>query len=135
VIPALKRALTRLGDAPADAGDAAERLAARAAIHSCLAALDSRVALHDLREIIVLRPPGLMAGLLESAARIGDASLVPALARAATEDPDLGGSCRDAYRAIAAREKLHRRSAALRKVRAGHRAALDAFLAAPRPRR
>jgi hypothetical protein len=134
-IPALKRALARLGEAPAAPGDAAERLAARTAIHSSLATLDSRVALHDLREIIVLRPLGLMAALLESAARIGDASLVPALARAATEDPALIGPCRDAYRAIAGREKLRRNSAALRKVRGEHREALDAFLATPRPRR
>lgn len=133
-IPALKRALARLADGPASVGDPDERLTARAVIHSSLAALDSRVALHDLRELVVLRPAGLMPGLLEAAAKIGDASLVPALAQAATDDPTLLEPCGATYRTIARREKLRRTSSALRKVRAEHRAALDAFASRSRRR-
>jgi hypothetical protein len=55
---------------------------------------------------------------------VGDASLVPALAALATDAPRLLPDCARAFGAIAAREKLRPRSAALRAVRPEHRAAL-----------
>lgn len=123
-IPAVLRALEGLG--PVRRADAAS-LRARVALHEALAALDSRVALYDLRETIEARPSREMARLLEVAARIGDATLVGALARAATEDPALRGPCREAFASIARREKLRRTSAALKSVRPAHRRELDGF--------
>ena len=130
-IPILSRALARLTESR-DAEDLELRLSARAAVHSALAALDSRVALHDLRELVATRPTAVMPALLDAAARVGDASLVPALARAATEDPGLLPACAAVYAAIARREKLRRTSPSLRKVRSEHRPALEAFLGAAR---
>jgi hypothetical protein len=130
-IPALSRTLARLAEAPGD-DDALE---ARAAIHTALAALESGIALHDLRELIARHPPGVMPQLLDAATRVGNASFVPALARAASEDPALLEPCGSTYAAIARRGRLRRSSAALRRVRAEHRPALEAFLAAPARRR
>jgi hypothetical protein len=65
------------------------------------------------------------AALLEVAAKVGDASLAPALAALAAEAPALAPACARSFRAIVAREKLVRRSAALRVVRPEHRAALE----------
>jgi HEAT repeat protein len=134
-IPVLSRALGRLAAPPRSTGDPEARLAARAAIHTALATLDSRVALHDLRELVAAHPPAVMPALLAAAARVGDASLVPALARAATEDPGLLSPCGAAYTAIARREKLRRTSPSVRKVRREHRPAIETFLEAARRRR
>jgi HEAT repeat protein len=128
-IPALHRALGRLGSLQPRAGTPGDegRLQARTALHRALAALGSRIALFDLREAIEARPRTEMAALLDVAARIGDASLVPSLARAASEDPGLLRPCTEAFAAIARRTKLRRNSAALKAVRPGHRAVLAAF--------
>jgi len=134
-IPSLARALERLGPASHAAGDEseeAERQEARAAVHLALAALDSRIALFDLREAIEARPRAAMPALLEAAGRIGDASLVPALTRAASEEPALLEPCARAFAAIARRERLRRTSAALRAVQPPHRDALEAFWARAR---
>jgi HEAT repeat protein len=134
-IPVLSRALGRLAEAPEPADDPGARVAARASIHTALAALDSRVALHDLRELVAARPRAVMPALLDAAARVGDASLVPALAQAATEDPALMPRCTAAYVSIARRERLRKTSPSLRKVRGEHRPALEAFLEAANRRR
>jgi hypothetical protein len=131
-IPVLSRALGRLSRASDIAQETADQLEARAALHTALAGLHSAVALHDLRELIARHPPAVTPRLLEAAARVGNASLVPALARAATEDPALLEACSSAYAAIARREKLRRSSTALRRVARGHRPALDVFLRAAR---
>jgi hypothetical protein len=131
-IPVLSRALARAGDSARSEEDPDDGLAARAAIHSALAALDSRVALHDLRDLIALHPRGVMPALLAAAARVGDASLVPALARAASEEPALLEPCASTFVVIARRARLRRSNAALRRVRVEHRGALDAFFAARR---
>jgi hypothetical protein len=83
------------------------------------------VALFDLREAIAAHPCAAMPSLLRAARRIGDASVVPALARAAAEDATLVDDCASTLAAIAARERLRRTSAALKSVRAEHRAALE----------
>jgi len=129
-IPVLARALTRIAESSGHGEDPTAELEARAAVHSALAALDSGIAIHDLRELIARHPPGVMPRLLDAARRVGNASLVPALARAASEDPALIGPCSATYAAIARRERLRRSSAALRRVRAEHRPALEAFLTA-----
>ncbi len=129
-IPVLSRALARVAEPSVKEDDPGDALEARAALHTALAALDSRVALHDLRDLIAVRPPRVMPQILEAAARVGDASLVPALARAASEEPGLLEPCTTTYAAIARRVRLRRSSAALRRVRPEHREALDAFLAA-----
>jgi len=126
-IPILARALGRLS------GDESG-LRARVAIHAALAALDSRIALHDLRELVAAPPRPLPEALLAAVERIGDDSLVPALARAVAEDPALVAPWGRAYAAIARRHRLRRTSAALRKVRKEHRAALEALLARSRRR-
>jgi HEAT repeat protein len=129
-IPALSRALARVTESAPPGGDPAGDLETRAALHEALAALDSGIALHDLRELIARHPPGVTPRLLDAAARVGNASLVPALAQAASEDPVLLERCTATYTAIARREKLRRSSAALRRVRAEHRPALESFLTA-----
>jgi HEAT repeat protein len=134
-IPVLSRALDRVGAAVASEDVDESRVAGRAAIHVALARLDSRVALHDLRELIMLRPPRVMPQALEAAASVGDGSLVPALARAATEDPSLLAACARTYTAIARRHGIRRTSAVLRKVRPEHREVLEAFLASQSRRR
>jgi HEAT repeat protein len=134
-IPALSRALTRLAEAPGSDEDREGALEARAALHSALAALDSGIALHDLRELLARHPSSVMPQLLDAATQVVNASFVPALARAAGEDPALLEPCASTYAVIARRGRLRRSSAALRRVRAEHRPALEAFLATPARRR
>jgi hypothetical protein len=122
-IPALQRALDRLG--PLRRGADVTSLRARAALHEGLAALESRVALHDLREAIGAHPRAVMPALLGAAGRVGDASVVPSLARAVAEDAALLDGCARALAAIVARERLRRTSAVFKAVRPEHRAALD----------
>jgi HEAT repeat protein len=126
----LSRALARLAALSEARGR--DVLAARVRVHAALAELDSRIALHDLRELVADHPPETMPSLLRTAARVGDASLVPALARAASEDASLLAACTEAFRALARRHRLRRTSPALRRVPARHRAVLEAFLAGPR---
>ena len=121
-IPALQKALERLGP-PGRAGRDAPSLRARAAIHEALAALDSRVALYDLREAIATRPQTVMPALLRVAGRVGDGSLVPVLARAVAEETAWLDACAEALAAIVAREKLRKTSAACRSVRPEDRSA------------
>jgi hypothetical protein len=123
-IPSLQKALERLGPLRRGRTDPAS-LRARAAIHEALAALDSRVALYDLRETLEARPRAVMPALLRAAGRIGDASVVPVLARVVAEETALLDRCADALAAIVARERLRRSSAALRAVRPEHRTAFD----------
>ena len=109
----------------AEAAADAPSLRARATIHEALAALDSRVALYDLRETIESGPGAVMPALLRAAGRVGDGSLVPALARAVAKERawlELGA---DTLSAIVAREKLRKTSAACKAVRPDDR---NAFL-------
>ena len=123
-IPELVRALEGLGPLRPRRADAAS-LRARATVHEALAALDTRVALYDLRETLEARPRAALPALLRAASRIGDASVVPALARAVAEDAALLDPCAEALAAIVARERLRRTSAALKGVREEHRAAFS----------
>jgi hypothetical protein len=132
----LANALERLGEGRRGDEEREDVLEARADLHSALAALDSGLALHDLRELIARHPAPVMAQLLDAARRVGNPTFVPALARAASEDPAWLEACGSTYATIARRARLRRSSAALRRVRAEHRPALGAFLtAAARGRR
>jgi hypothetical protein len=131
VIPLLLGALERLGPLRRGRTDAGA-LRARAALHEALAALDSRAALYDLREALEARPA--MPALLRAAGRVGDASVVPALARAVAEDPALLEPCADTLAAIVAREKLRRTGATSRAVRPEHRTAFDLLWARAKAR-
>jgi HEAT repeat protein len=121
-IPQLARALTQLGPIRPEREEASS-LSTRGALHEALAALDSRVALYDLREALEAHPRSVLPALLRAASRVGDASVVPALARAVAEDPALLDACAATLAAIVAREKLRRTSAALKAVRPEHRPA------------
>jgi HEAT repeats len=124
-IPPLFRALQRLSAASPAASPAAAVAEVKARIHLALAAADSRIALYDLREMLLARPGGATPLLLEAAARVGDKTLVPALARLATNDPPLRNDCAAAFAAIAAREKLRRSNAIVKGLRPEHRSALE----------
>jgi HEAT repeat protein len=125
-IPALRAALERLGPPRRGLAHGAS-LRARAAIHQALAALNSRVALYDLRETLASRPRAVMPALLRAAGRIGDASVVPVLAGVVAEEAELLDPCAEALAAIAAREKLRKTSSA--HVPPALRAALDTLWA------
>ena len=127
-IPVLSRALKRLADLPRGVTDEGRHEAA-SRLHLALAALDSRIALFDLRERLQAAPPGSAAPLLLAVERIGDASLLPALARLYTEERALRGAAASAFAAIVGRERLRPRSAALRSLKPADREALEALWA------
>src|SRR5262245_57186096 len=123
-LPVLARALERLSARPDDERQEAARAAAKGRVHGALAALDSRLALFDLRERLQARPVRALPPLLEAAARVGDASLVPALAALAAESRALVDLCAGPFAAIVRRARLRPTSAALKAVRPAHREAL-----------
>ena len=122
-IPVLSHALKRLRDLPLRARDEAQADAI-SRLHLALAALDSRIALFDLRESLAAVPLLAAAVLLEAAERIGDASLLPALARIHAEEEALRARSASVFAAIVARERLRPRSAALRGLKPEDREAL-----------
>jgi hypothetical protein len=93
-------------------------------VHVALAALDSRLALFDLREMLHARPVRALPALLETAAKVGDASVVPALVALAAESRALLDQCAQPFASIVRRARLRPTSAALRAVRPHHREAL-----------
>jgi hypothetical protein len=125
-IPLLLEELERLGEARTTRSDPLASVT-RAEVHRALAHLDSRVALHDLREAIETRPCSGMQDLLEAAARVGDARILPALARAAAEDAGLAQPCAAAFTAIVRREHPRRTRSLLKAVHPAHRASFDAL--------
>ncbi len=128
-IPVLGRALERLSQPVDDERSRAERAFAKGRVHLALAALDSRLALFDLREMLRARPVRALESLLGAAASVGDATVVPALAALAAESPALLEVCVGPFAAIARRTRLRRTSAALKGVRPEHREALRALWA------
>lgn len=129
-IPALHRALERLNEQGAGSSGAIDAIAeTKARIHSVLASLGSRIALYDLREMLEARPPRALPTLLGAAERIGDATVVPALAGLVAEDASNLDPCAAALAAIVRRERLRRTSRALKSVRPERRHALDALWA------
>jgi HEAT repeat protein len=124
LVPLLRRHLDEVGANAASTG--AEAVArAKARVHLALGALDSRIALHDLRDLLRARPLYAAADLLAAAERVGDASLVPALAALAVDDGRFAEPVGNAFRAIVRREKLRRSSRVVKALRPGQRAALE----------
>jgi HEAT repeat protein len=97
---------------------------AKARLHLALGALESRIALHDLRELLKARPLYAARDLLAAAELVGDASLVPALAALAADEPPLAPAAATAFAAIVTREKLRRTSRVVKGLGPAHRAAL-----------
>lgn len=130
-IPVLQRALERLGFEGGQllAEEAEPRAHAKANVHHALARLDSRIALFDLRQMLDARPAHAARKLLAAAARVGDGTLVPALARLAAEEPRHFEAAEEAFVAIVRREGLRRSSRALRGVRPVDRPVLVTFWA------
>jgi hypothetical protein len=127
-IPVLSRALQRLDQPTARRTD--EGLAAaRAKLHLALSALDSRIALFDLRERLEGRPLLDGAVLLEAAERIGDVTLVAGLARIHAEERTLRASAARSFAAIAGRERLRASSARFKKLPAADQAAVRELFA------
>lgn len=126
-IPKLHAALGRLsaraGASPAGVAEA------KAQVHAALAALGSRIALYDLREMLRARPPRAATTLLAAAAKIGEASLLPVLAGLATDAPARLEDCAEAFAAIVRRERVGRGSRTLKAVPPAHRPALAALWA------
>jgi len=124
-LPTLYRLIEVARDREAATPAAAGReawLAVRGAVHGALAGRASRVAVYDLREAIARAAEPLPDGFAEAAGMVGDAacleSIAAQLARPASE-----GRLREwharllaAGRAIAARERLTRRHAIVRKI-------------------
>lgn len=102
-IPVLRDLLARLDDAP-------ENLRAAAAVHAALARLDSRVALTDLRDRLEHATGPTAADLVRSSGLVGDPSFGACLASLALRERDLESSCAAAFRAIALRHDITRRS-------------------------
>jgi hypothetical protein len=136
-LPVLARALERLSRPEDDERVLAARAVAKSRIHLALAALDSRLALFDLREMLQARPVRALPALLQAAAKVGDASVVPVLAGLAAEGPALLELCSGPFAAIVRRARLRPSSAALKVTRPEHREALAALFdrAAAAPKR
>src|SRR6476469_2529744 len=101
-------------------GDAAEWRAVRGSVHQALAQRGSRVALYDLRESFADATAPLPVSFLAAVNTIGDASclepLAAAWAHAAASEEWWRGQLAAAFRAVMKREKLTKRSAAVKKV-------------------
>jgi hypothetical protein len=126
-LPVLSRALERLSQGDDDERVQAARAAAKGRLHKALADLDSRLALFDLREMLLARPVRALPSLLEAAAKVGDASVALALAALAAEGPALLDLCAQPFAAIVRRHKLRPAHAAFRPARPEHRDALRAL--------
>jgi HEAT repeat protein len=124
LLPLLGRRLEALSARAGDRGDeAAARSKAR--VHLALGALGSRIALHDLREMLKARPLYAALDLFAAVDLVGDASLVPALAALAAEEPRLAEATTVAFRSVARREKLRRTSRVVKALPPTHREALE----------
>jgi HEAT repeat protein len=123
-LPGLARALERLSASDDDERVTAARATAKGRIHVALAALDSRLALFDLREMLRARPVRALPSLLDAAAKVGDASVALALAALAAEGASLLDLCAPPFAAIVRRHRLRASHASFKSARPEHREAL-----------
>ena len=124
-IPRLRRRLEELSERLA-AGEAPGRIAQeKARLHVALAGLGSRIALHDLREMLQARPCRAAEGLLEAAGRLADPTLLPAIVGLAADEAVLFEACASVFTSTARRARLRRNSRALKTVKAAHRETLE----------
>jgi hypothetical protein len=122
-LPVLARVLDLIHEREAaeDADRRTEWQSARGVLHQALAARGSRLALYDLRETLASVPGPLPVGFIAALERVGDASCLEPIAaayvRAArAKDAWWIEHLQSAFRAIVRRERLTRRSAAVRQV-------------------
>jgi HEAT repeat protein len=142
----LHRLVQRLRDREretADAGRRGEWMTARAIAHQVLAARGSTVALYDLRETIESGEPAPVE-MIAALDAIGDRTCLEPIAAAharlteraghQTRQPDPGAAdwwrrhLAEAFRTIAAREKLNERHAVAKRIRARWPGAADSLL-------
>lgn len=94
--------------------------ALRGAIHQALALRGSRVALYDLRETLEGAEAGLPASFLGAVQLVGDGTCLEALAtayaRAHGSDERWRAQLATAFRAVAARERVTRRHAVIKRI-------------------
>ena len=107
--------------------------AARAAVHQALANRRSRVALYDLRESLSVAPGPLPVGFVAALERIGDASCLDGVAAAylrarRASDGWWTDHLSTIFRTIIDRERLTRRSAAVKRVVSKYPQAADELL-------
>jgi hypothetical protein len=117
----------------ADPSQAADWRALRGSVHQALAARGSRVALYDLKESLSQTESPLPVSFLSAVRTVGDSSclepLAQAYARAAAQEEWWRQQLASAFREVMTREKLTRRSAAVKRALTrwpGAAAALDA---------
>ncbi len=130
-LPALRDALRRL---EGELG-ASEAWPLRLRIHRELVQRGSRIALYDLRDMLERRPPRDSAALLDLVAQVGDASVVPALARLAHDAPAASASCVETLAVLIHRERLRKTHRYVKAVRPEHRKLLDGLWAKATRRR
>jgi hypothetical protein len=111
-------------------------LAFRGAVHQALALRGSRVALYDLRETLAEAREPLPAAFLAAAHVVGDESCLEPIAAGWTEagDPRWRHQLEAAFEAIVKREKIPRRSAALKRIETRFPEAAGAFSTTSRTR-
>ena len=121
-LPVLRRIVEAVrGREEAEAGRASvkEWRELRGALHKILACRGSRIALYDLRETLERTGEPLPASFLDAIGRIGDESCLQAVATALSQAPPRDLRWRhelaQAFRAIATRERLTARHAAMRR--------------------
>jgi len=137
----LKRAVDAVrGRELSGATDEAHRRAWTAVLgqlHQDIASRHSRIALYDLRETIERAEGPLPVGFIGAVTTVGDVSCLEPIASAWTASASEGDRwwrdhLADAFRAIVAREKLTRRTVAVRKILERHPAAGALIALAPR---
>ena len=104
----------------ADVAQAADWRALRGSVHQALAVRGSRVALYDLKESLSEARTPLPVSFLSAVHTVGDSSclepLAQAYAHAAAPEEWWRQQLASAFRAVMTREKLTRRSAAVKRV-------------------
>ena len=120
-LSALQKLVDALKSREASAGDdIGEWRAIRGAVHQALARRGSRVALYDLRESLAAATAPLPVSFLGAVHEVGDASclapLAEAHARASATEEWWRQQLASAFRVIAEREKLTKRSAVIKKI-------------------
>ena len=104
----------------ADVAQAADWRALRGSVHQALAVRGSRVALYDLKESLSEARTPLPVSFLSAVHTVGDSSclepLAQAYAHAATPEEWWRQQLASAFRAVMTREKLTRRSAAVKRM-------------------
>jgi histone H3/H4 len=111
--------------------------AARAAVHQALSERNSRLALYDLRESLRVIPAPLPVGFLAALERVGEASCLEEVAAAylrarKARDGWWTEHLAGVFREITRRERLTRRSAALKRVIAKYPEAAEDLLPSKR---